>query len=134
MHSAFQTCGAYYFVKTHFAQWIPISQTPKVLKKLKCSGDSYYENFNKRTESDDDTIGGGYFNHSCLLNIFLSASSEEKKVLDAIKKQIHEGKKQQEYVKNLVDRIAAEIERTNCTGKKKTECPTGNHECTLLTA
>ena len=103
-------------------------------KKIEMFCDSYYENFNKRTESDDDTIGGGYFFHSCLLNIFLSASSEEKKVLDAIKKQIHEGKKQQEYVKNLVDRIAAEIERTNCTGKKKTECPTGNHECTLLTA
>ena len=96
--------------------------------------DSYHENFNKRTESNDDTIGVGYFIHSCLLNIFLSASSEEKKVLDAIEKQIHEGKKQQEYVKNLVDRIAAEIERTNCTGKKRTECPTRNHECISPTA
>ena len=37
MHLAFQTCGAYYFVKTHFAKWTPISQTPKVLKKLECS-------------------------------------------------------------------------------------------------
>ena len=38
------------------------------------------------------------------------------KVLDEIKKQNEEGKKEQERVKNLLDRIAAEIERTSCTG------------------
>ena len=47
---------------------------------------------------------------------FLAASTEEKKVCDAIKKQNDEVKKQQEKVKNLIDRIAAEIERTSCEG------------------
>ena len=40
-----------------------------------------------------------------------AASPEEKKVVDAINKQKDEIKKQEEDVKNLVDRIAAEIER-----------------------
>ena len=40
-----------------------------------------------------------------------AASPEEKKVVDAIKKQKDEINKQEVDVKNLVDRIAAEIER-----------------------
>ena len=49
---------------------------------------------------------------------FVAASTEEKKVCDAIKKQNDEVKKQEEKVKNLIDRIAAEIERTSCEGGK----------------
>ena len=45
---------------------------------------------------------------------FLPACPAEKEVIDAIWKQNDEVKKQQEQVKNLVDRIAAEIERTSC--------------------
>ena len=48
---------------------------------------------------------------------FLAASPEEKKVCDAIMKQNEEEKKQQEKVTNLIDRIAAEIERTSCDEK-----------------
>ena len=48
---------------------------------------------------------------------FLAASAEEKKVCDAIMKQNEEEKKQQEKVTNLIDRIAAEIERTSCDEK-----------------
>ena len=45
-------------------------------------------------------------------------SPEEKKVVDAINKQKDEIKKQEEDVKNLIDRIAAEIEREyKCTEK-----------------
>ena len=54
----------------------------------------------------------------------LSASPEEMKVLDEIKKQNEEGRKEQERVKNLLDRIAAEIERTPCTGRKRAEYTT----------
>ena len=43
-----------------------------------------------------------------------AACPAEKEVIDAIKKQNDEINKQQEKVKNLVDRIAAEIERTSC--------------------
>ena len=44
---------------------------------------------------------------------FLAACLGEKEVIDAIRKQNDEVKKQQEKVKNLVDRIAAEIELTS---------------------
>ena len=45
-----------------------------------------------------------------------AASPEEKRVVDAINKQKDEIKKQEVDVKNLVDRIAAEIERVyKCT-------------------
>ena len=53
---------------------------------------------------------------SQLLNNFLSASSEEKKVSDAINKQKYVINKKQQEVKDLLDRIIAEIENTNCTG------------------
>ena len=43
-----------------------------------------------------------------------AACPAEKEVLDAIRKQNDEVRKQQEKVKNLVDRIAAEIERSSC--------------------
>ena len=45
---------------------------------------------------------------------FLAACPAEEEVIDPITKQNDEAKKQQEKVKNLVDRIAAEIERTSC--------------------
>ena len=45
---------------------------------------------------------------------FLAACPAEKEVIDAIRKQDDEVKKEQGKVKNLVDRIAAEIERTSC--------------------
>ena len=45
---------------------------------------------------------------------FLAACPAEKEVLDATRKQNDEVRKQQEKVKNLVDRIAAEIERSSC--------------------
>ena len=44
----------------------------------------------------------------------VAATTAEKEVIEAICKQNDEVKKQQEKVKNLVDRIAAEIERTSC--------------------
>ena len=44
---------------------------------------------------------------------FLAVWAAEKEVIDSIRKQNDEVKKQQEKVKNLVDRIAAEIERTS---------------------
>ena len=44
---------------------------------------------------------------------FLAATPAEKEVIDAICKQNDEVKKQEEKVKNLIDRIAAEIERTS---------------------
>lgn len=53
---------------------------------------------------------------SQLLNDFLAASSEEKKVSDAINKQKYAINKKQQEVKDLLDRIAAEIENTDCTG------------------
>ena len=50
----------------------------------------------------------------------VAATTAEKEVIDAICKQNDEAKKQQEKVKNLVDRIAAEIERTSCfEGRQK---------------
>lgn len=49
-----------------------------------------------------------------LPNTIVAVSPAEKEVIDAINSQNDEIKKQQEKVKNLVDRIAAEIERT-CT-------------------
>ena len=45
---------------------------------------------------------------------FLADSPAEKEVIDAIRKLNDEVKKQQEKVKNLVDRIVAEIERNSC--------------------
>ena len=53
---------------------------------------------------------------SQLLTDFLAASSEEKKVSDAINKQKDAINKKQQEVKDLLDRIAAEIENTDCTG------------------
>ena len=44
----------------------------------------------------------------------VTATTAEKEVIDTICKQNDEVKKQQVKVKNLVDRIAAEIERTSC--------------------
>ena len=44
----------------------------------------------------------------------VAATTAEKEVIEAICEQNDEVKKQQEKVKNLVDRIAAEIERTSC--------------------
>ena len=44
----------------------------------------------------------------------VAATPAEKEVIDATCEQNDEVKKQQEKVKNLVDRIAAEIERTSC--------------------
>ena len=55
-----------------------------------------------------------------LLKTFLAACPAEKEVIDAISKQNDEVKKQQEMVKNLVDRIAAEIERTSCFEGRQT--------------
>ena len=49
-----------------------------------------------------------------LAQTFLPVCPAEKEVIDVIHKQNEEVKKQQEKVKNLVDRIAAEIERTTC--------------------
>ena len=49
-----------------------------------------------------------------------AACPAEKEVIDTIRKQNDEVKKQEEKVKNLVDRIAAEIERTTCLkGRQK---------------
>ena len=51
----------------------------------------------------------------------IAACPEEERVIDAIKKENAEIKKKEKEVKELVDRIAAEIERTSCaeydTGK-----------------
>ena len=44
-----------------------------------------------------------------------AACPAKKEVIDTIRKQNDEVKRQQEKVKNLVDRIAAEIERTSCS-------------------
>ena len=49
-----------------------------------------------------------------LPHTFLAACPAEKEVIDVIRKQNEEVTKQQEKVKNLVDRIAAEIERSSC--------------------
>ena len=49
-----------------------------------------------------------------LVQTFLAACPAEKEVIDAIRKQNDEVNKQQEKVKNLIDRIAAEIERSSC--------------------
>ena len=49
-----------------------------------------------------------------------AACPAEKEVIDTIRKQNDEVKKKQEKVKNLVDRIAAEIARTICLkGRQK---------------
>ena len=54
-------------------------------------------------------------------NKLIAACPEEERVIDAIKKENEEIKKKEKEVKELVDRIAAEIERTSCaeydTGK-----------------
>ena len=53
------------------------------------------------------------------IKFFFSASSEEMEVADAINKQKYEINKKQEEVKDLLVRIAAEIESTSCTGEYK---------------
>ena len=54
-------------------------------------------------------------------NKLIAACPEEERVIGAIKKENEEIKKKEKQVKELVDRIAAEIERTSCaaydTGK-----------------
>ena len=49
-----------------------------------------------------------------LLKHFLTASIEEKKIVDAINRQKNEVNREQEEVMNLLDRIVTEIEK--CSG------------------
>ena len=51
----------------------------------------------------------------------IAVSTEVKRVADAINKQKNEVRKQQEEVKNLLDKIVAEIEsESECAGRGRT--------------
>jgi len=70
---------------------------------------------------NDNSNSDNIVSLTVLLKKLIAVSIEAKRVTDAINKQKNEVRKQQEEVKNLLDRIVAEIEsESECAGRWRT--------------